>query len=503
MRLLHSHPGCVPDRAEELRTASARNGQSWRRAVGFLNKMPGHRKQGSVLIIVLWVAIGLVSITLYFANSMSFELRASDNRVSGLAADQAIEGAARYVGYVLSNRETNGWLPDPASYQCEAVPVGDAHFWLIGRETNVLQNGPLQPVFGLVDEASRLNLNTAPSNMIVWLPRMTLDLVSAILDWRTNSGAGGGTQNYYARLRPPYQCKSSAFETVDELRLVFGADMEILYGEDANLNGILDANENDGDATLPYDNRDNRLDPGILEYFTVYSREPNTRSDGSPRINVSSGGGGGGGGGAGGGGGGGGRGGTSNVGVASLLQTNFGVARANEILALLGSQAIRSPLEFYTRSQMKPEEFGQIANDITVSSGAYLEGRVNVNTASATVLACLLDGDVATAQQLVSYRQMNTDKLTSIAWVVEALGQNNTGALQSLAAGDYITTQSYQFTADVAALGPHGRGYRRTRFVIDTCEGTPKILYRQDLSHLGWALGRDVRSTWLLAKEMR
>ncbi len=46
--------------------------------------------------------LGLVSIALYFANSMTYELRASDNRVSGLAADQTIEGAARYVSAVLT-----------------------------------------------------------------------------------------------------------------------------------------------------------------------------------------------------------------------------------------------------------------------------------------------------------------------------------------------------------------------------------------------------------------
>src|SRR2546422_5259970 len=57
----------------------------------------------SVLIIVLWIALGLVSITLYFANSMSSELRASDNRASGIAAEQGIEGAARYLTYILSN----------------------------------------------------------------------------------------------------------------------------------------------------------------------------------------------------------------------------------------------------------------------------------------------------------------------------------------------------------------------------------------------------------------
>ena len=75
-----------------------------------------------------------MTIALYFANSMTYELRASDNRVSGLAADQAIEGAARYVGYVLQNYATNGAVPATTQFACAAVPVGDAQFWLIGRD---------------------------------------------------------------------------------------------------------------------------------------------------------------------------------------------------------------------------------------------------------------------------------------------------------------------------------------------------------------------------------
>jgi hypothetical protein len=61
--------------------------------------------------------------------------------------------------------------------------------------------------------------------------------------------------------------------------------------------------------------------------------------------------------------------------------------------------------------------------------------------------------------------------------------------------GDYVTTRSFQFTADIAAVGPFGRGYRRVKFVFDTSDGTPKIIYRQDLSRLGWALGEKVRET--------
>jgi len=57
--------------------------------------------------------------------------------------------------------------------------------------------------------------------------------------------------------------------------------------------------------------------------------------------------------------------------------------------------------------------------------------------------------------------------------------------------------------ADIAAVGLHGRGYRRVRFVFDTVEGTPKIIYRQDLTHLGWALGKDARQNLLTAKGTR
>jgi len=514
MRLRHSASSACPARSADdpvpaSRSAGVNSPRAWPEprcprtrpsAVWSGSVRNAVAQRGSTLVIVLWIAFGLVSITLYFAHAMSFELRASDNRVTGLAADQAIEGAARYVNYLLANQVangSNGILLDPAFYPHEGVTVGEAHFWLIGRDTNEPPTHLNQLFFGLVDEASKLNLNTATSNMLSWLPRMTLDLAAAILDWRDTNG-GSASQMYYAMLRPPYQCKSAPFETVDELRLVFGATMDILVGEDVNRNGILDENEND-------ENRNGLADPGVLEYFTVYSREPNTRSDGSQRISVRS------------------LTSTSSGQLSSLLQTNLGAARAGQILSQLGlastggrggrgggggggapvTRTFRSPLQFYAQSGMTADEFAKVANDITVSSGACIEGRVNVNTASVTVLACLLGGSTDLAQQLVNYRVSNPDKLTSVAWVADALGQNNPDALQTLQAGDYLTTRSYQYTADVAALGPYGRGYRRTHFVFDTSEGAPIILYRQDLSHLGWALGKTVRATMRLANETR
>jgi type II secretory pathway component PulK len=455
-------------------------------------RAPG--EQGSTFVLVLWIAFGLVSLAIYFASSMNFELRAADNRVSGLDADQAIEGAARYVGSVLAAQiadGSNGVVPDVSIYLSEAVPVGRSHFWLIGRDTNNAV-GPGQINFGLVDEASKLNLNSASSNMlgvlVDSLPRANQDVVSAILDWRSTNG-GGVYQSYYSSRPQPYQSKSSPFETVDELRLLFGADMGTVVGEDSNRNGILDPNETDI-------NHNGQLDPGLLEYVTVYSREPNTRSNGQARVNISTV--------------------TANGPFPSLLQTALGTTRANQILLALGllstgptgpggppgasvPQSFRSPLHLFRRSRMTTDEFGKIINDITVTNGAFIDGRVNINTASAAVLASLpgFETNPDLAQTLVTYRASNPDKLDTIGWIVEALGRGNDTLLDALQARDCITTRSYQYSADIAALGPNGRGYRRARFVFDTSSGVPVIVYRQDLTHLGWALGKDVRQTWL------
>jgi DNA uptake protein ComE-like DNA-binding protein len=445
-------------------------------------------QSGSTFVIVLWIAFGLVSMALYFGNSMSAELRASDNRVSGLVAEQAIEGAARYINFILANQPTNGYLPDLTTYVTEAGRIGSSRFWLIGRDTNSTLTGiaPTDISFGLIDEASKLNLNIVSSNMLVSLmealPRANQDLATAILDWRDTNG-GTVYQTYYATRPQPYQSKNGPFESIDELRLLYGGDMDTLVGKDINRNGILDPNESDS-------NHNRQLEPGVLEYVTVYSREPNTYSNGVPRVSL--------------------RNVTSTGPLAQLLNNALGAAKARQalvnasVVSLTGGnstpQTFASPLQFYRRSQMNADDFAKIADFITTAAttNAYIEGRININTASAEVLACLpgVSDTADLATTLITYRQSNPDKLTSIAWIVDALSQNSS-ALTALQTNDCITVRSYQFTADIAALGPNGRGYHRTRFIFDTADGYPKIVYRQDLTHLGWALGRQVRQTLL------
>jgi DNA uptake protein ComE-like DNA-binding protein len=451
--------------------------QKSRRGNSFPNRQSaiGNRQfqKGSVLVIVLWMAIGLVSIALYFANSMRYELTASDNRVNGVAAEQAIEGGARYVAFVLQNFATNGAMPDNTQFKCEAVPVGDAKFWLIGRDPD--NDNPTEPYFGLVDEAGKLSLNSASTNVLEYLPNMTTDFADAIMDWRSTNGT---VSLNYAGLG--YSPKYAGFETVDELKLVYGAGAELLAGEDLNRNGILDKNEKDlnGNGTL---------DPGLFEYVTVYTREPNFHSDGSSLTNVNS---------------------DSRQKITTLFQ-NAGIS-TSRIGELIGTNANHRPyagmFKFalaFKNASLDTSSFSHIADSITTSTNTYFRNRVNVNTASADVLTALFMGlgqDESTAesaaQTLVTYRRQNPNNLGSIAWVIDALG-NSSPICTALARGDYITTKSYQFTADIAAVGAYGRGYRRVKFIFDMSDGSPKILYRQDLSRLGWALGDKTRESLL------
>jgi DNA uptake protein ComE-like DNA-binding protein len=324
-----------------------------------------------------------------------------------------------------------------------------------------------------------LNLNTANTNVLSYLPDMDGEFAESILDWR---GTNGVVSLDYAALG--YYPKYAPFETVDELRLVYGANESLLAGDDLNRNGVLDANEKSSSG--------GEINYGLFEYTTVWTREPNFHSDGSSLTNV-------------------------NTATQTALQTLLQGADVGDAGALATSiyRSIHPAgtannctgiLDLARRCQqfgMGEADFGKIFNDVATTTNTYIRNRVNVNTASPDVLTALFEGlnvDQQTAsgasQSIVNYREQNPGNINTIWWLMNALG-NNSPVITALARGDYVTTRSFQFTADIAAVGPFGRGYRRVKFIFDVSNGSPIILYRQDLSRLGWALGEKARQTLL------
>ena len=157
-----------------------------------------------------------------------------------------------------------------------------------------------------------------------------------------------------------------------------------------------------------------------------------------------------------------------------------------------GALAPTSVLDFYIRSGMSDTEFQQIEPFLMNTNAA---GLININTATATTLASIPGIGSNYAQQVLSYRQSNPPLVPSITWLKNVLPTTSTATIAQI--GPYITPYSFQFTADVVAVGHHNRGYRRVRFVFDCSSGTPLIVYRKDLTYLGWALGKKLHDKLL------
>ena len=98
------------------------------------------------------------------------------------------------------------------------------------------------------------------------------------------------------------------------------------------------------------------------------------------------------------------------------------------------------------------------------------------------MLLCLPELEESDVDALLSRRDSG-EGLESIAWVTEVLDQE-----KAVAVGSYITTRSFQYSADILGIAANGRAYKRYKAVFDMSAQTPKIVYWKSMTHFGWPL---------------
>jgi type II secretory pathway component PulK len=426
-----------------------------------------NNESGTVLIVTMWIVLVLAGLVLVFSRSMRVEAIASANYITSLQAEAVTRGAVQFVLSQLKSNEGSLQLEGEDLYA--DVKVGDGSFWIL--RPNLDDDRTYS--FGIQDEASKINLNSAPMEMLLKLPGMTAELAAAIIDWRdadSEVSPGGAESEYYLLLPDPYYCKDAPFETVEELLLVKGASRDLLYGEDTNRNGVLDSNENDADESEPPDNKDGKLDRGLLDYITVYTREPNVSQSGERRINVND---------------------VRGNGLRDLLREVIKEDKFFQVMdQVRGGRPFRNIIDFYFRTGLEISEFQQIADRLTTTENESIVGLINVNTASRAVLLCLPELEESDVDALIAKRASSGTDLSSIAWVAEALPQE-----KAVAIGGYITTRSFQYSADIVSVSGDGRAYKRNRIVLDTRDNAVRFLYWKDLTSLGWPLDPEIIST--------
>ncbi|MFH1741363.1 MAG: hypothetical protein ABIH23_20355, partial [bacterium] len=237
---------------------------------------------GVVLIVTLWAVALLGTIALVLGRQNRTEIKITKNLIESSQAQALAEAAVyRSIGELLRDKDedTDGaddardyWADNEAAFH--DAELGRGIYRVVHPDPETDQ----ELTYGLLDECSKLNVNIATKEMLMALPQMTEEAADSILDWRDEDdtpNANGAESDYYAGFLEPYRAKNGLFDTMEEMLLVRGIFQNLFYGEDTNLNGLLDGNENDGDENHPSDNQDGVLDRGWSTWLTCYSYEKN------------------------------------------------------------------------------------------------------------------------------------------------------------------------------------------------------------------------------------
>jgi DNA uptake protein ComE-like DNA-binding protein len=366
------------------------------------------RQQASILVGLLW-CLALLSVivigVLHTARMDLLVVKNYDDRIQAhYLALAGIEKAKALLYHDANDRSRSqknhsGNFYDDAS-QFRDVAIGRGIFRVI-RRGRPDEGGGI--IFGVGDEESRLNVNTASADELAKLQNMTPDAAAAIVNWRGgDSTTVAAEAQYYAGLQPPYQPRNGPFQTVRELLMVRGVTPELFLGRDVHQNGMLaSAGENDFAGSV------DSSDLGWAGILTVDSTVQNVNAAGEDRVNIQS---------------------ADESSLTAVRGITPQIARA--IVAYRGQHQFQSiadlldvtPPQNQNRrggadvsGQSDSDQSGSkvvnenlfmdIADDVTTETSQSLPGAININTAGLDVLACLPGMTRELAQAVISQRQ--------------------------------------------------------------------------------------------------
>jgi DNA uptake protein ComE-like DNA-binding protein len=507
--------------------------------------MTASRHQRAIILPVVLVMLGLLSLTMagfvFFVRAEGEGIRAyADGQQARLAAESGLE---EIVALLREERDNvKAWYDAPdrfrhalvwaQDYERDSDPVRELGsrrelFDRVGLPTSAWRfavvarrfDGPEDTMrFGLTPESAKLDLNHAGDSQIeMLLTPLLLDLqienpqelIDSILDWRDADDQmrdGGAENEYYNLLEPAYNAKNGSFDSVEELLLIKGVTAAVLYGEDINRNGILDENEDDGEATFPYyDNADGILDHGIAPFLTVWAREVDTSLDNRQRISLYSN--------------------AATIEAQWAMYTTEDEEEEQEseaatlsaetlafILGIAGNESVigqmGSPADLYAGGEegLDPNEASSLPAELasspatleempvimdrfstrpTETAGQPIYGLININAAPLRVLMTVPNMTEDAAGAILGARQeLDAETLRTTAW---PLMTETISAATFRRIAPYITTKAYQFHVEVVGYADHLKMSKRLEWIIEMIGPLAQIRYHRDLTRLGLA----------------
>ncbi|HUU19887.1 MAG TPA: helix-hairpin-helix domain-containing protein [Sedimentisphaerales bacterium] len=425
--------------------------------------------KGLVLVAVLWVVVVLMVLVAVLGRKSRLDTKVCLARTEAVRCKWACRaGIEKAVGVLNEDTRESDCLTDLWSDNEEDFnDIWLQRCWFTVR---------------VVDEASKLNINTATKGQLLELPEMLEEIADSIIDWRDEDDTpseGGAEGGYYENLPFGYMARNGPFRTIRELLMIKDVTPELFFGEDTNFNDQLDYNEQDGDESPPNDDGDSELDKGWIAYLTCYSYDNNKDADGNQKININNA--------------------NENQLTSSLNirssqarwivenRPNNGYQSIGDLINRNSPQTAQAAQGGSDRNsneneaeQLDLQTFSQIADKITVDDSQKVPGKVNVNTASEIVLAALLGGgDSAeqTAQEIIAYREALLYGMQSIAELMQVPSMN-IDTFKNIAG--FITTRSDVFTIRCLATADRNMvsgATLETEAVVDRSSSPYKVLY--------------------------
>ncbi|MFH0980615.1 MAG: hypothetical protein V2A79_03635 [Planctomycetota bacterium] len=504
------------------------------------------RPRAVILVVVLLILALLGLSAACFVFQMNAEYAATRAEVEQMQTRLAAEAGFHYVTLLLREhlQDVDAWFDNPEKLRRvvvwsatgglstfgEVEPESDKpsapgtfapayRFTIVGDDPG----SDFKVRYGITDESAKLNINTATADQLTRLltqvvpPEVRVEvLVDSLLDWRDQDEVtrpNGAESDHYRQLNVPYRCKSAPFETVEELLMVRGFTGQVLYGEDADRNGLLSPNEDDGETTFPPDNGDGVLNRGLYPYITVHSRDFNKAADNKPRVVLSG----------------------SSPETQARLEEFFSAQEATYLLSRASSQRGTSPVKSLTafldigppESTSQPastngtggqastngppdssggaaggsspftlDDFPRIVDRCTLKASPELPGLININTAPPVVLrslGALAEEDIAAIVQRRATLSAETKQTP--AWL---LTQGVLDKTKYDAIADFVTARGLQFTVETVGYGDHIGARTRLQIIFGMRGPVPQIMYYRDLTSLGvtYPLRRDEEEQW-------
>jgi len=390
----------------------------------------------------MWIIVLLTLIVAMVAQSGMIDTRITHVAAERMRCKWACRAGVEMAVAVLNEDATED----------ETAGAGDSYYDMWSGTVTDFNSVPLDDActftVEIIDEAGKLNINTATREQLLYLPDMTEDIADSIIDWRDGDddiSQGGAESGYYLNLPFGYETRNAPFRTIRELLLVKGVTPGLFYG----------------DATL--DENVSEYNEGWINYLTCYSWDTNKDSQGNDRVNI-------------------------NSASESELTSRLGISRAHArwivenrsfdgIGDLIRPDSPAEPVRGGGNDQARPldlQTYYSIVDKITVTDDDVIAGRVNINTAGEYVLLALFEGDEQAVYDIIAYRQSLGGGITSLAELqgLESMDAELIGKVM-----DSLTTRSNIYTVRSTATATATGVSRTLEAVVDRSKSPTEILY--------------------------